>query len=64
VIPVTWPGFTATRAFRGVVYKISIERQGDGNNVALTVDGEPIEGNIVRPPKDGRKEVSIRGILT
>jgi cellobiose phosphorylase len=64
VIPKNWPGFTATRRFRGVVYKISIERKGEGNNVALTVDGAPIEGNIVHPPTDGRKMVSVLGILT
>ena len=63
VIPKNWPGFTATRIFRGVVYKISIKREGDGNKVALHVDGSPIEGNIVLPPADGRKEVSVDGIL-
>ena len=64
VIPARWPGFTARRTFRGVVYEISIERQGFGNTIELVVDGEPIEGNIVSPPKDGRKQVSIRGTLT
>jgi cellobiose phosphorylase len=64
VIPMNWPGFTATRKFRGVVYKISVTRKGDGNQIALTVDGSPIEGNIVHLPTDGRKIVSVRGILT
>jgi cellobiose phosphorylase len=64
VIPAAWPGFTATRTFRSVVYKIAIERQGKGNRIALTVDGAPIEGNIVPPPTDGRKLVSVKGILT
>jgi len=64
VIPRNWPGFTATRTFRGVVYKIAIERKGEGNNISLTVDGAPIEGNIVTPPTDGRKEVSVKGILS
>jgi cellobiose phosphorylase len=64
VIPASWPGFTATRTFRGVVYEILIERKGLGNKIALTVDGRPIEGNIVSPPKDGRKRVSIIGILS
>jgi cellobiose phosphorylase len=63
VIPVSWPGFTARRIFRGVVYEISIERKGIGDKIALTVDGKPIEGNIVPPPEDGRKQVSIKGIL-
>jgi cellobiose phosphorylase len=64
VIPTNWPGFTATRIFRGVTYKISIERQGEGNRIALTVDGVPIEGSVVVPPQDGQKEVTIKGILS
>jgi cellobiose phosphorylase len=64
VIPAGWPGFTATRIFRGVTYKIAIERKGAGNSVALTVDGAPTEGNIVPPPADGRKEVSISAVLS
>jgi cellobiose phosphorylase len=64
VIPTSWPGFTATRTFRGVVYKISIERKGDGNQIALTVDDAPIDGNVVPPPIDGRKEVTVKGILS
>jgi len=64
VIPRNWPGFTATRTFRGVVYKIAIERKGDGNSIELIVDGEAIEGNIVRAPADGRKEVVVQGILS
>ena len=63
VIPGSWPGFTATRVFRGVIYKIAVERRGPGNKVALTVDGVPMEGNIVPPPADGRKEVSIVAVL-
>jgi cellobiose phosphorylase len=47
-----------------VVYNITIERKGEGNHIALAVDGKPIEGNIVAPPADGRKEVSVKGILS
>jgi len=64
VIPRGWQGFTATRIFRGVVYKIAIERTGPGNGIALSVDGEPVKGNLVPLPKDGRKEVSIAGSLS
>jgi cellobiose phosphorylase len=64
VIPQSWPGFSATRVFRGVTYSITIERQGPGNQIALTVDGTPIEGNLVTPPTDGRQQVSIKGILS
>ena len=64
VIPASWPGFAATRIFRGVTYKIAVERKGAGNTVALNVDGTPIEGIIVHPPKDGRKEVSITAVIS
>jgi len=63
VIPASWPGFTATRTFRGVVYKIDIVRKGAGNRIALTVDGVQISGNVVPPPQDGRTQVSIHGVL-
>ena len=64
VIPKNWPGFTATRKFRGVVYEIAIERQGDGNSILLTVDGNAIEGNVVAAPTDGRSKVLVKGILS
>jgi cellobiose phosphorylase len=64
VIPTNWPGFSARRVFRGVLYRIAIERQGSGNHIALTVDGVPIEGNIVPPPTDGRELVMVKGILS
>jgi cellobiose phosphorylase len=47
-----------------VVYKISIVRKGEGNRIALTVDWSPMEGNIVAPPAEGRREVTIKGILS
>jgi len=64
VIPKNWPGFTAKRVFRGVTYSITIQRKGPGNSISLTVDGQPIDGNIVPIPTDGRKEVNVVGILT
>jgi cellobiose phosphorylase len=64
VIPARWPGFTATRIYRGVVYRITIERQGSGNRITLTVDGAPVEGNLVTHPVDGRKEVLVHGVLS
>jgi cellobiose phosphorylase len=64
VIPKSWPGFTASRNYRGVVYKITIERQGDGNQIALTVDGALGAGNVVTPPTDGCKEVTVKAILS
>lgn len=65
VIPGNWPGFKARRVFQDVTYRISVERAGKGNAVSLTVDGQPIEGNIVPPPPTGyTDEVVVRVILT
>ncbi|MGD0013214.1 MAG: glycosyl transferase [Bryobacteraceae bacterium] len=64
VIPSRWSGFTAVRRFRGVTYRIAIQRSGPGNNVALKVDGVPVPGDIVPPPADGRKEVLVEATLT
>jgi cellobiose phosphorylase len=47
IFPCDWKGFTATRQFRGATYEISVERQGSGNQVSLSVDGKPVSGNIV-----------------
>ena len=63
VIPRSWEGFKATRRFRGVRYHVEIRREGEGNQVALTVDGTPMSGNIVPPPSDGRTDVFIVGTL-
>ncbi|UCC64185.1 MAG: glycosyl transferase, partial [Anaerolineae bacterium] len=64
VIPSDWRGFKATRLFRGVTYHISVERAGDGNAVSLTVDGRPIEGNIVPPPPAGWAKVVVEANLS
>jgi cellobiose phosphorylase len=52
IIPEDWPGFTASRIFRGTEYRIEVERIGAGNQVQLTVNGEMVPGNVV-PVKDG-----------
>ena len=63
VFPRAWHGFTATRVFRGVTYRIEVERAGTGNRIALTVDGKSIDGDIVPLPKDGARQVCVRGIV-
>jgi cellobiose phosphorylase len=63
VIPGDWPGFEATRVFRGVAYHLSVERAGPGNEITLSVDGQPIEGNVVPLPGDGQGEVRVKAIL-
>jgi cellobiose phosphorylase len=64
VIPNSWRGFKATRIFRGVTYHIVVERAGEGNQVALRVDGVPIKGDIVPLPGDGRREVLVLATLS
>jgi cellobiose phosphorylase len=64
VIPSGWPGFTATRVFRGVTYHITVRREGPGNKVALTVDGQPVEGSLVPLPRPGTPEVTVLAIVT
>jgi cellobiose phosphorylase len=64
VIPSDWTGFQATRAFRGVIYRISVRRAGEGNVVALVVDGKPIEGHLVPLPPSDRTEVKVEVTLT
>jgi cellobiose phosphorylase len=63
MIPESWPGFTAVRLFRGVVYRITVTRQGPGNEVVLKVDGQPVSGTIIPPPVSGRAEVEVEAII-
>jgi len=63
VIPTNWPGFTATRVFRGVTYRIDVERAGPGNAISLTVDGQPVTGNLVSLPPPGQTEVVVKVVL-
>ena len=64
VIPKGWHGFKATRKFRGVIYIIDVKRTGDGNQVALMVDGVAVDGNVVRPPSDGKKQVCVKATVS
>jgi len=63
VIPKSWPGFHATRKFRGVIYNISVERAGAGNQVSLEVDGAAVAGNLVPVPIHGAKVVNVKATL-
>jgi cellobiose phosphorylase len=47
-IPSDWPGYTARRVFRGVVYNLTVEQKGPGRRVSMFVYDQPIEGNIIR----------------
>jgi len=63
VIPADWPGFAATRVFRGVQYHITVKRAGPGNTVALCVDGRWIEGDVVPLPSDGQTSVVVEATV-
>jgi cellobiose phosphorylase len=62
VIPADWDSFEATRAFRGTLFRIHVRRVGPGNTVSLTVDGQPVDGDVV-PLADGSTEVSVMALL-
>jgi cellobiose phosphorylase len=63
VIPSEWPGFKVARIYRGVTYRITVERVGAGNTVSLSMDGQPIEGDIVPLPPAGQTEVTVKATL-
>jgi len=50
------------RVYRGVTHHIDVKRTGEGNCVALTVDGKAVEGNLV--PLGGKKEVKVTVTLS
>ena len=59
-IPAAWKGFSIRRRFRGVTYDIDV-RNPDGAQrglVSLTLDGEPVDGNVVLAPK-GRRRAKV-----
>jgi cellobiose phosphorylase len=64
VIPTSWEGFTATRQFRGAVYRIRVIRKGKGNNLQISVDGRPIQGNIIPIPDDGRSSIDVSVLIS
>ena len=61
-LPEAWNGFKARRLFRGALHEIEVERVGPGNAVALVVDGEPVDGDVVPLPV-GTGPVSVRVLL-
>lgn len=63
VIPAGWPGFHAERSFRGVQYDIQVERQGQGNQSRLEVDGQDVTGNLIPLPLEGTQRVLVKVIL-
>jgi cellobiose phosphorylase len=64
IIPLTWSKFEAIRRFRGVRYFIHVERNGQGNTIALEVDGKSIQGTVIPIPVSGTQEVHVKVRIT
>ena len=64
VLPGAWDGFTASRRFRGSLYRIQVRRgEAPGGRVRrLLVDGSAVEGNLVPAAAAGRI-VEIEAVL-
>ena len=63
VVPADWKGFAVTRRFRGADYRIAVRRDGQGNDVSLTVDGQAVQGRVVPLPPAGTTTVSVEAVL-
>jgi cellobiose phosphorylase len=64
VLPTAWPGYAAKRLFRDTWYEITVRREGPGNDVALTVDGVDIDGDVVPRPPLGTERVVVEVVLS
>jgi len=67
VIPSTWPGFTATRRFRGATYEITVRRactldSGIAEGAGTLVNGERVVGTLLPLAAPGEK-VSVEVVL-
>ena len=67
VIPSAWPGFTATRRFRGATYEITVRRAGVPNSglaegAGTWVNGEQITGTVL-PLASAGETVTVEVIL-
>jgi cellobiose phosphorylase len=63
-IPTAWPGYTARRRFRETWYEITVRREGPGDTVSLSVDGRPVEGDVVPLPSLGTERVVVEAVLS
>jgi cellobiose phosphorylase len=63
VIPKAWPGFKASRVFRGVRYEIEVRRATKNEAPGLIVDGAPVAGNVIPLAADHVEEVAVEVII-
>jgi cellobiose phosphorylase len=63
-IPASWPGFRATRVFRGVTYRLEVTNpHGLSRGVSrLTVNGKEIEGHVAPLGKKG-ETMEVRAVI-
>ena len=67
VLPSGWPGFTATRRFRGATYQVSVRRAGTldsglAEGAGVLVDGQRIAGTLL-PLAQAGETVQVEVIL-
>jgi cellobiose phosphorylase len=62
VVPDAWDGFEVVRRFRGSEYHVRARRVGPGGEVRLSVDGRPLDGNLVPPAAPGSR-VEVTALL-
>ncbi|MGH2752947.1 MAG: GH36-type glycosyl hydrolase domain-containing protein [Actinomycetota bacterium] len=64
-VPSDWDGFEVTRRYRGATYRVAVhtDEGAPAGRVTCTVDGEPIEGNLVAPAPPG-STVSVDAVLS
>jgi len=52
-LPDEWVGFSIRRKYRGAVYNIQVRRAERGKPPGCTLDGRPLEGQVVPPIQGG-----------
>jgi len=67
VLPSDWPGFTATRRFRGATYQLTVRRSdtldsGLAEGAGLVVNGQRIAGTLL-PLAPAGETVQVEVIL-
>jgi cellobiose phosphorylase len=63
VIPTKWTGFRMVRKYRGVTYRIAVQRIGKGNAVSLTVNGKAVPGDLIPLPGTDVDEVAVEATV-
>lgn len=58
-LPAEWTKAKITRQFRGATYDITITKPVgiQTGNVAITLDGQPLPGNVIPPPRDTQRHI-------